>query len=161
MWIPVPLPNAIWPPFAFPNTMWIPAAFECGLTPTPYTCSGPPEPSERYPRILRHIRAARAIRYSLSPSLHTQMPIIRAARPNGVREGHGYPHDVSLHVWEQNLCIFTLFSLSVEQHLCIFTLFSLSGAQDLCVFPLFSLSGEQHLCIFPLFSLSGEANLCI
>ena len=47
--------------------------------------------------------------------------------PNGVREGHGYPHDVSLHVWEQNLCIFTLFSLSGEQHLCIFTLFSLSG----------------------------------
>ncbi len=53
--------------------------------------------------------------------------------PNRVREGHGYPHDVSLHVWEQNLCIFTLFSLSVEQHLCIFTLFSLSGAQNLCV----------------------------
>ena len=64
--------------------------------------------------------------------------------PNGVREGHGYPHDVSLHVWEQNLCIFTLFSLSGEQHLCIFTLFSLSGAQNLCVYAVFSLSGEQH-----------------
>ena len=60
------------------------------------------------------------------------------------REGHGYPHDVFLHVWEQNLCIFTLFSLSGEQHLCIFTLFSLSGEQNLCVYVVFSLSGEQH-----------------
>ena len=73
-------PNTIWPPLAFPNTMWIPAAFECGLTPTPYTCSGPPAPSERYPRILRHIRAARAIRYSLSGFMHIYMHICGVCR---------------------------------------------------------------------------------